>query len=312
MTGNPLIVGVDGSPEAREALRWASRLAAGRGREVVAVHALGLLASLDGQLVSADNHRAEIRDLVEREWCAGLRPDGAGVRAVVCDGEPVDVLVETAADAAAAMLIVGSRGAGAAAALTLGSTSLHLVQESPVPVLVVPDPEQAARHLALRRIVVAVDGTPACRPAIDIACDLAAQFEARVELVRAVDEAPAVPPGPATALRSTGERAAPAQARRDAEIYCQQVRDHGVPVHLTVERGAPDEVVRRVAARLDADLVVAATHRAGLLSEDLLDSVSRRIVHVVHRPTLVVPVVRPRGHHRGRAWVGLGPAPASP
>jgi nucleotide-binding universal stress UspA family protein len=307
MTENPLIVGIDGSPEAREALRWASRLAAGRGRDVIAVHALGLLESIDGVVVSADSHRAEIEDIVRRDWCSILRPDGHGVHAVVVDGDPIDVLVEMATEEGAAMVVVGSRGAGAAPALTLGSTSLHVVQESPVPVLVVPDPEQAARHLALRRIVVAIDGTPACTPAIDLASDLAAQFEARVELVHAVEDVAVFPLGPATTVTVAGERAAPARARRDAEIYCQRVRDRGVPVHLTVERGEPDEVVRSVAARVDADLVVAATHRSGHTTEGLLDSVSRRIVHIAHRPTLVVPVARPHGHHRGRAWVGLSP-----
>jgi nucleotide-binding universal stress UspA family protein len=128
-------------------------------------------------------------------------------------------------------------------------------------------------------------------------------FEARVELLRAVDDTSPVPLGEVGGvsgvsvvrpLGGAGEQAAAlAQVRRDAEVFCQQVRDRGLPVHLTVERGAPDEVVRAVAARIDADLVVAATHRAGRLSEGLLDSVSRRIVRVAHRPTLVVPVLRP-------------------
>jgi len=209
------------------------------------------------------------------------------------------------------MLIVGTRGAGAAPALALGSTSLHLVQESPVPVLVVPDPEQAGRHLALQRIIVAIDGTPACSPAIDMACDFAAQFEGRVELVHAVEDLPVFPLGPSTRASMVNEWAAPAQARREAEPYCQQVRDRGLPVHMTVERGEPDDVVGRVAARLDADLVVAATHRAGHLTEALLDSVSRRIIRVAHRPTLVVPVTRPHGHHRNRTWVSLGPLPTA-
>jgi nucleotide-binding universal stress UspA family protein len=300
MTEKPLVVGIDGSPEAREALRWASRLAVGRGCEIIVVHALGLLEAIDGQLVSADNRRAEIEDLVQRDWCSIGLPTGTALRTVVCDGDPVDVLVEMASEEHAAMLVVGSRGTGSAPALALGSTSLHLVQESPAPVLVVPDPEQAGRHLVLRRILVAIDGTPACSPAIEVACELAARFDTWVELVHAVEEAPLYPLG-------SSIWAAPAKARRDAEPYCQQVRDHGLPVHLTVERGEPDEVVRRVAARLDADLVVTATHRAGDLAEALLDSVSRRIVRLAHRPTLVVPVTRLHGHRgRGRRPARLG------
>jgi nucleotide-binding universal stress UspA family protein len=311
MTERPLVVGIDGSPEARDALRWASRLAVGSGCEIIAVHALGLLEVIDGQLVSADVHRAEIEDMVQRDWCSIRRPDGTTMRTVVCDGDPIDVLVGLAHEEAAAMLIVGSRGVGAAPALAVGSTSLHLVQESPVPVLVVPDPEQAGRHLALDRILVAIDGTPACSPVIETACELAARFDTWVELVHAVEDVPMSRFGSRTRVSRAGDWAAPAKARRDAEPFCQQVRDHGLPVHMTVERGEPDEVVRRVAARLDADLVVAATHRAGHLTEALLDSMSRRIVRLAHRPTLVVPVTRPHGHLRGRSWVGLGPHPTA-
>jgi nucleotide-binding universal stress UspA family protein len=311
MTENPLIVGIDGSPEAREALRWASRLAMVRDREVVAVHALGLLETLDGQVVSADAHRAEIEDLVQREWCAAACTRDTPLRVVVLDGDPVDVLLDVARREHAAAVVVGSRGVGATPSLALGSTSLHLIQESTVPVLVIPDGEETGRHLALRRVLVAIDGTPACSPAIDLACDIAAPFEARVDLVQALEEVPVFPLGPATQVSAAGEWAALAHARRDAEVYCHQVRDHGLPVHLTVEPGDPDEVVRAVAARFDVDLVVAATHRAGHLADGLLDSVSRRIVHVAHRPTLVVPVSRPTGHHSGRRWVNLGGVPSA-
>lgn len=176
-----------------------------------------------------------------------------------------------------------------------------------MPVLVVPDPERAIHHLALERILIAIDGSSASVPAIEMACELAAHFESRVELVEAIEDVPVSPFGPATRVNMPDESAATARARRDAEHFCQQVRDHGLPVHLTVERGEPEEVVRRVAARIDADLVVTATHRAGHLTEALLDSVSRRIVRIAHRPTLVVPVTRPHGHRRGRGWVGLGP-----
>jgi len=118
------------------------------------------------------------------------------------------------------------------------------------------------------------------------------------------------PRGHAAAAGTTAHWAVPAQAHRDAEGFCYQVRSRGLPVHLTVERGDPDEVVRTVAARLDADLVIAATHRAGHLSDGLLDSVSRRIVRVAHRPTLVIPVGRSAGHGRHRSWVNLGGVPS--
>ena len=105
MTENPLIVGIDGSPAAREALRWASRLAMVRDREVVAVHALGLLETLDGQVVSADGHRAEIEDLVRREWCGAVCTRDIPLRVVVLEGDPVVVLLAVAIAVAAYLLV---------------------------------------------------------------------------------------------------------------------------------------------------------------------------------------------------------------
>ena len=64
----------------------------------------------------------------------------AGVKAqkVVAEGRPVEVLLETAKEHDAALIIVGSHGEGAVSAAFLGSTALKLLHHSSLPVLVVP------------------------------------------------------------------------------------------------------------------------------------------------------------------------------
>jgi nucleotide-binding universal stress UspA family protein len=290
MTQDRIVVGIDGSPVAREALRWASRLVARLGGELVVVHALGLLEPLHGELLPGHHHAAEIEDVMAREWCAALARSGVAHRTIVREGHPVDVLVGVAREEDARLLVVGSRGIGDTQALVLGSTSLQLLRQAPVPVLVVPDREQAVHHLALRRIVVALDGSPEGMAAVDVAGWLGRGFGSQIELVRAVEELPVFPLGPAARTTGEGEWEAPQRARRQAEPFCAAVRRRDLPVHLEVQRGNADEVVRSVAARLDADLVVMATRRAGRPDDALLDSVSRRIVRVAHRPTLVVPI----------------------
>jgi len=290
MAHHRIVVGIDGSPVAREALRWATRLAARLEDELVVVHALGLLEPLHGDLVPAHRHLAQICEVMEDEWCAPLARGHVPYRTVVREGHPVDVLGAVAVEEEARLLVVGSRGMGDTPDLVLGSTSLALLRQAPVPVLVVPDREQAGRHLGLHRIVVALDGSPEGTAAVDAAVRLAEGFGSHIELVRAVEELPVFPLGPAARLTSEGEWEAPQRARRQAEPLCAAVRRHHVPVHLAVQRGAAEEVVRSVAARLDADLVVTASRHAAHPDEDLLDSVSRRIVRVAHRPTLVVPL----------------------
>jgi uncharacterized protein len=267
-----LVVGVDGSAEAREAVRWASRLTSTLGGEIVVVHALGLLEHLEGNLVVAHRHRAEIEQVLENEWSAPLGRDGTPVQTIVQDGHPVDVLLGVAESIDADLLVMGNRGSGASPDLALGSTSLHVLRAAEVPVLVVPERESSARHLGLRRILAATDGTPASEAAVEIACGLAEAFGAWITAAHAVEDH-------ATSFHRNG----------NAELHERVHRSASGPAHIAVRRGRPDEVIRTVATMIDADLVVTGCrhHRAG--EGRVVGSVSRQVVRAVHRPTLVVP-----------------------
>lgn len=284
-----IVVGIDGSPQAREALRWASRLAAELRGEIVVVHALGLLEELHGELIVAHPRRAEIEEVVKTEWCSSLRRDGTAARVVVREGHPVDVLLDVSVHEKADLVVMGSRGIGSAPALALGSTSLHLLQLTSRPVLVVPEPEISVGHLGLRRILVAVDGSPTSQAALEMACRLAVAFGAWIDIVQAIEDVPVFPLGPAVRESMEGEVGAPQRTRAELEPLRQRVRARGVPVHIHVQRGAPDEVVGDVAASIDADLVVMGCHRDCAEADLLSGSVSRQVARTVHRPTLVVP-----------------------
>lgn len=134
-----IVVGVDGSANAAAALDWAITLARPHGARITAVHALGLLDRIADERVTTAGHRDEITDTFCQVWCAAL--DGTGIAAdrLVVDGPPADVILATAAEVGADLVVVGERGIGAGAAAELGSTSRRVLGSSPVPVLVVPD-----------------------------------------------------------------------------------------------------------------------------------------------------------------------------
>jgi len=134
-----IVVGVDGSQDAQLALRWAIDMAGATGGEVVAVHALGLLAHVAGSdLESSQGHLDQIRALFEGDWCAALGASSVTQRCLLVDGNPVTALLGAAAELGADLIVVGSRGTGGFAGLQLGSTSHQLVQHSDRPVVVVP------------------------------------------------------------------------------------------------------------------------------------------------------------------------------
>jgi nucleotide-binding universal stress UspA family protein len=135
----PVIVGVDGSDNSSRALTVAGRLAAALGTHVHAVHALGLLTTLDGVRVPSQDHRGEIEALLGHLWCAPLESvQDLEWTAELRDGNPADVLLHLAEEIGAALIVVGARGVGGDPDLLLGSTSHHVVHHARCPTVVVP------------------------------------------------------------------------------------------------------------------------------------------------------------------------------
>jgi nucleotide-binding universal stress UspA family protein len=134
-----IIIAVDGSDNGAVALDWGVDLAVRVDAEVVAVHALGLLIrGGDDEPVPAQPHRDEVRRRFEDVWCAPLDRSDLRSRRILRDGNPVSVLLATAADEDADLIVVGSRGRGGFPELLLGSTSTQVAQHATVPVTIVP------------------------------------------------------------------------------------------------------------------------------------------------------------------------------
>ena len=132
-----IVVGVDGSPESKTALRWAARLAAAIGATVQAVIAwefpqtYGWPVAVDGWRPDVDAAKV-VQDTID-EVFGPQRP--TGLETVVTEGHPSDVLLGAGKDAL--MLVVGSRGHGGFAGLLLGSVSAACAEHAHCPVLVV-------------------------------------------------------------------------------------------------------------------------------------------------------------------------------
>jgi nucleotide-binding universal stress UspA family protein len=204
MTAGRIVVGIDGSAASREALRWAVRWAEALGGEVVAVHAVGLLEHRQG--LGSDAAR---RTLVESTWAAPLARTTCAHRVELKDGAALDVLLATAAAERADLLVVGSRGTGDDPDRALGSTSLHVLQEAGLPVLVVPaaGPVAAAYAPVLRRILVGVDRSAPALAALGLAADVAAALGGSLTVLEAIEYVPPFPLGAATTGTGAAEKA---------------------------------------------------------------------------------------------------------
>lgn len=133
-----IVVGVDGSPGSREALRWAARQAELTGAELDAVIAWEYPAYFGW--APAGEGAADFAKLAEQtvtELLTGVfGPEWPGwVRFEVVEGYPPQALVEAAKGSD--LLVVGCRGHGGFADMLLGSVSTYCVHHAHGPVTVI-------------------------------------------------------------------------------------------------------------------------------------------------------------------------------
>lgn len=140
--GPRVLVGVDGSAESVEALRWAARYAAATGASIDAVmswhypNAAGGAAPGVGPRTITDEVRATMLEALDDALAAVFGPARApSVQGRVIYGHPAAVLVEQSKHAD--LLVVGNRGHGAFAGMLTGSVSIHCVNNAHCPVVVV-------------------------------------------------------------------------------------------------------------------------------------------------------------------------------
>lgn len=131
-----IVVGVDGSPESVQALKWAASLAPTLGAVIVAVTAWHFETVVGPYAAAEWDPEADalkvMNDAVVEAF--GEEPP-EGLRTLRRRGNPAEVLIDAGRNAR--MIIVGSRGHGGFAGLLLGSVSQACVEHASCPVLVV-------------------------------------------------------------------------------------------------------------------------------------------------------------------------------
>lgn len=298
-----ILVGVDGSPSAQEALDWAAAEAATSRRPLHIVHCcvqpvMELPLGPTGYPVGPQRvmelprragerppvgggiHAGE-RILAEAEVFARLVAPDADVTTEIVLGGAAGSLLRKAEDAA--LVVVGSRGLGGFMGLLVGSVGTALAGQAACPVVVV-HPRAHDRRPA-RRIVVGVDGSEVSGPAVDFAFQTAARQRVGVTAVLAWS----MPVGGHAAWMQPMHMIERAQQRVLAQALDgaqQQFPD--VDVTCEVVRARPGPML--VTASSDADLVVVGSRGRGGLRGLLLGSVSQDVLHHAQCP---VAVVRP-------------------
>ena len=144
-TNGRIVVGIDGSDASKDALRWAYRQAAVTGSELVAVAVWSYVTmsypAVSGYVPTVGDLDLEAdTKLMLEQTVKEVLDSSPGIRLVVTEGHPADVLVRFSE--AADLVVLGSRGHGGFVGALIGSVSQHVVAHAECPVVVIRHPKQ--------------------------------------------------------------------------------------------------------------------------------------------------------------------------
>lgn len=138
-TMNRILVGVDDSPGAARALRWAADLSAITGATVLAVHVLTYNEQFrrDLTLDTTTTWRRRVDESLHHEWTEEARQAGASTDCQLLEAESVAAGILDAADGVD-LIVLGAHGHGDLADRLLGATTYRVSHAARTPVVIIP------------------------------------------------------------------------------------------------------------------------------------------------------------------------------
>ena len=290
MSAMPIVAATDGSEESLRAVDWAAGEAVLRGAPLRVVSAAALLPRMiGGHAMSGYDTVANVlrkhRDqaLAVATARAAQAAPGLLIDADVLDGSPAQAVTEAASGAQ--LLVVGSRGVGAFAAMLLGSVSRYAATHATCPVVVIREGAGAAH----RQVGVGIGDLEHCGVLLDYAFEEAALRKASVVALHAwhVPQTDISRAGTAPARAVADVFQAEAARELEALLTGWKEKYPDVPVSQDVVHGHPGRALVGLSAR--ADLVVLGRHPA----PHGPGTVIHAVLNHAHGPVVTVPSVPP-------------------
>lgn len=230
-----------------------------------------------GRLHAAEHERADVAVSAAKER---QRVDDVYPSLKVIETDPVGALVDAAADAD--LLVVGSRGGGAARRGLRGSVSAGCLHHVSIPVAVVSAEPPLSRDRWLRsRVLVGYDGSPAADAALAWGVAQARGWECPLVPIIVSESRVNAPLGLAADVSAHGGSLSSVLMGR-----LEAAQSAGLTVHPRYLVGAPADQLRR--STRPEDLLILGSRGHGTLASLLMGSTSLSVAESA--PCLVVVV----------------------
>jgi nucleotide-binding universal stress UspA family protein len=294
----------DFTPRARAALKYAAAFARSGGGRVV-------LFSVQSASVPANLLTLPERVFAEQEnrWLLDVRSevrsllsdplfDRLEVEPVIVEGEPATEIARAVRDYEIDLVTVVTHGRKGLARALWGSTAEEIIAEAPCPVLTIRPPQHdfvehkgAHSEVRLNRVLLSTNFRPSSAAATQVATQLANQTGAELHAVYVIGDyleqiSMVFPEG---GLHALSRLRTYVQERMD-----QLSRGDAGRARTHIAEGRPYAEIARLAAEIDADLIVIGTsvHASLFGGTPALGSEIERVVRNAPCPVLCVPAAR--------------------
>lgn len=311
-----ILVALDGSQLAEQALPAASGLAVATGAEILLMTAISPMERWvdDKTLRPWEEEETALASGYLDSRARPLRENGLQVKTHVVWGRAATMISETADQENSDLIVMTTHGRSGIARWLIGSVADKVLRAAERPLLLLRSHDGASRPLNVRRILLPLDGSRLAESALPFVKELAKQMSASVILERVV-----VPPTflyPEQYVPGTFPLLEDMES--EAKAYLDAVKApieaDEITVTTNIDDGFPTEAIVDAARHFEADVVALTTHGRTGPGRTILGSVADGVVRHADRPCLVIPArataaLTREEELRAPATLGIEPPP---
>ena len=286
----------DLSDASRPALRYAAAIAAWYDAQLTVLHVVPTFDAIQippgalgetVQLVYPATHAEVVAMLQQQAEATGATAVNPALEAKA--GDATDLIVGRALTLQADLVVMGTHGRSGFNRLLYGSIAEQVLHRASCPVLAVPPHAPATADVTFKRVVCALDFSPASLQAVGFALDLARQANGALTVLHTVEWLPEEEPRVHTHFNVPEYRQHlidDARARimeligDESQTWCA--------IEPVVTAGRAYREILRVAKVRGADLIVMGTQGRGGIGLALAGSATQQVVRGAACPVLTV------------------------
>ena len=282
-----IVVGYDESLPSKAALKEASLRVKQHGGKLCLVHAVYFdqeeFAILPAQMEKRFESGSAVCKTAKQDLQDEFGLDGS-VESYVCQGEPPDVILETASARKADLITLGTYGRKGLKRLLMGSVTSQVVLNAACDVLVVKK-ECTTCAGSFASLLVPYDGSESSKKALSRAADLSRTDKAEVSVLYVI-------PRYEEMVDFFKTEAISRSLYREAEKITDEAKklaaDLDLPIKTIVQEGHAGDRIVESAEKHKIDLIVMGTHGWRGMSKALMGSTAERILAHANCPVLIV------------------------